>query len=82
VACWSQESSWLNIARLGVGSAAQGCLKEHQRGQHWAADGVVVRTSFHRRYMAGLEAFMYLLANLCNCCTIVGELCYDRNSSK
>ena len=79
---WPQQASWLTIARLGVGSVAEGGLGEHQRGQRCAADAVAVGTSFHRRYTAGQEAFMYLLENLCNYCAILGELCYDRNSSK
>lgn len=61
---------------------AEEYLREHQRGQCWAADGVVVGTSVHRKYRAGQEAFMHLLENLCNCCAVLAELCCDRNSAK
>lgn len=71
-------SSW----DLGDRHRGRGCLREQQRRTPWVAHKAVVGTSLDSRCMAGQEKFLYLLEDLRNYWAILGELCYDKNSSK
>lgn len=61
-----QQASWIPATRLGAGGAAEGRLREHQKGgDAGLLMGLLVGTSVHRS-MAEQEAFVSLLENLCS----------------
>lgn len=61
-----QQASWIPATRLGAGGAAQGCLRELQRGgDAGLLMGLLVGTSVCKS-TAEQEAFVSLIENLCS----------------